>query len=79
MKLIDSYAETTDDNATFGKHLKRWLDQHQVDVEDARGVIMVVLLEDGFDLLQLGPRAMDDAELRECLIWIGRRLEEQLT
>jgi len=59
----DSWSETSDDNARFSRHLFDWLVARDVDTRHARGVVMLVLLDHGFDVLQLGPQALSDDEL----------------
>lgn len=60
---FESQEERTDENAEFGELLADWLETKGIDLTAARGVIMLVLEQDGFEVLQLGPQAVSDGQL----------------
>lgn len=73
-KMIESYGETSDDNAKFAEVMKRWLETKAV--RGAVGVLIIAQLRDGFDLLGLGPQPVSQRELEDYLVWCAEQLLE---
>lgn len=73
-EIVYTRAESTDENATFGLLLQQFLASKGV--QAVGGVILVCLLDDGFTLLQMGPRPLSERDVEDYVIWVGEQTRE---
>jgi hypothetical protein len=75
----ESWARDDDDGvAAFGQQLQAFLQGQQVEVDRARCVVMLVLLQDGFDIVQIGDRPLSDGRLAYEVQRVGEHLLAQM-
>lgn len=76
--LFSSYAESNEDNAEFARALLKFLRQHEIETEGATGAVLVVMLEDGFDVLQLSEQAMSDGQLSLYMQHVAEHMKQAM-
>lgn len=78
MMHFSSYAESNDQNARFSRLLRSYLRSKGLNTERMLGLIALVLLDDGFDVLQLGPEPMSDPQLADSVSLIAEHMQAAL-
>jgi hypothetical protein len=61
-------------NQELARQLQSWLDRNK---QPHSGVIVIGLMQDGFELQYMGSEQLDSAMLEDRVLWIARQIQRE--